>query len=66
MLFRVNAESLGVAVAPTESDALTTLNGDLLTNASLLANALNPAFTQVGIGVVYVDGVMVLTADFTG
>jgi uncharacterized protein YkwD len=66
MLFTLNAESLGVAVAPTESDALTALNSDLLTSASLTANALNPAFTQVGIGVVYLDGVMLLTADFTG
>jgi hypothetical protein len=64
VLFTVNAESVGAAVAPVPSDALAAIESDLLTG--LAVNALNPAFKQVGIGVVYVDGVMLLTADFTG
>lgn len=44
------------------SYALAAIEADPL----LTVNALNPLFKQVGIGVVYVDGVMVLTADFTG
>jgi hypothetical protein len=62
VLFTVNGESVGAAVAPTAADALAAIEADPL----LTVNALNPVFKQVGIGVLYVDGVMLLTADFTG
>jgi uncharacterized protein YkwD len=62
VLFTVNAESNGAAVAPTAAGALAAIEADPL----LTVNALNPLFKQVGIGVLYIDGVMLLTADFTG
>jgi uncharacterized protein YkwD len=64
--FLVNAETLGLADGATASDALATIHSDLLDEVTSQANILNPAFKEVGIGVVYLDGVMWLTEDFTG
>ncbi|MGB2874501.1 MAG: CAP domain-containing protein [Gaiellaceae bacterium] len=64
--FLVNAENNGLATDLAATNALTSIEGDLLTGASSKANILNPAFTQVGIGAVYLDGEMYLTEDFTG
>jgi uncharacterized protein YkwD len=64
--FFVNAENLGLADGATAGDALTTIHADLLDDVAATANILNPAFKEVGIGAVYLDGVMWLTEDFTG
>lgn len=64
--FSLNAENLGLAEGATATDALDTIHSDLLYDLTSKANILNPAFTEVGIGAVYVDGVMWLTEDFTG
>ena len=64
--FLVSAENNGLADSETAGDALATINWDLLDSVISKANILNPAFTQVGIGAVYQDGEMYLTADFTG
>ena len=64
--FLVNGENMGLAEGATPGDALDAIHSDLLNEATATANILNPAFKQVGIGVVYINGVMWLTEDFTG
>jgi uncharacterized protein YkwD len=64
--FLVNAENVGVATDLAATDALRSIEAAFLSGASSKANILNPAFTQVGIGVVYIAGGMWLTEDFTG
>jgi uncharacterized protein YkwD len=60
------AENIGLAAAPTAAEAVAAIHGNLVADATSKANLLNPAYTQVGIGVVYVDGAMWLTQDFSG
>jgi uncharacterized protein YkwD len=64
--FVVNAENNGVAEAATAAGALGIIRSDFVDEATSTANMLNPAFTQVGIGAVYSNGVLWLTEDFTG
>jgi uncharacterized protein YkwD len=64
--FLVNAENDGLATDLAATDALSSIESGLLGDSVSRANILNPAFTQVGVGVVYVDGEMWLTEDFTG
>jgi uncharacterized protein YkwD len=64
--FLVNAENSGLATDLAATDALSSIESSLLGDASSRANILNPAFTQVGIGAVYLDGQLWLTEDFTG
>jgi uncharacterized protein YkwD len=61
-----NGENVGYAASSSSVDALGSIEADLLSGAASSANILNPFFTQVGIGVVYLDGEMWLTEDFTG
>jgi uncharacterized protein YkwD len=62
----VNAENNGFAGDLAATDALSSIESGFLGDASSQANVLNPAFTQVGIGAVYLDGQLWLTEDFTG
>jgi uncharacterized protein YkwD len=64
--FLVNAENDGLATDLAATDALSSIETGLLGDSVSRANILNPAFTQVGIGVVYLDGELWLTEDFTG
>jgi uncharacterized protein YkwD len=64
--FTVNAENNGVAESSSGAEATSLIQSDFLGDPLASANVLNPAFTQVGIGAVYLDGVMYLTEDFTG
>jgi uncharacterized protein YkwD len=64
--FLVNAENNGLATDLAATDALSSIESSLIGDASSRANILNPAFTQVGIGAVYLDGQLWLTEDFTG
>jgi uncharacterized protein YkwD len=61
-----NGENVGYATGFSEEDSLSSIETDLLSDPIANANILNPFFTQVGIGVVYQDGEMWLTEDFTG
>jgi uncharacterized protein YkwD len=62
----VNAENFGFADGSTATDALAGIQWDLAADPTSIANILNPAFTQVGIGAVYQNGTMWLTEDFAG
>jgi uncharacterized protein YkwD len=64
--FVINAENDGLATDLGATDALSSIESGLLGDSVSRANILNPAFTQIGIGVVYLDGEMWLTEDFTG
>jgi uncharacterized protein YkwD len=64
--FLVNAENNGFATDVVATNALSSIESSLLGDASSKANILNPAFTQVGVGAVYLDGELWLTEDFTG
>jgi uncharacterized protein YkwD len=64
--FLVNAENDGLATDLAAADGLSSIESSLLGEASSKANILNPAFTQVGVGAVYLDGELWLTEDFTG
>jgi uncharacterized protein YkwD len=64
--FTTASENLGLATGATAGAALATINSNLVNDATSKANMLNPFATQVGVGVVYLDGVMWLTADLVG
>jgi uncharacterized protein YkwD len=64
--FLVNAENDGLATNLSATAALSSIESSLLGDATSKANILNPAFTRVGIGAVYLYGELWLTEDFTG
>ena len=66
LLFTLGAENDAVGQGATGSDASLAAQQELASDPVANANMLNPAFRQVGIGAVYLDGVLFLTEDYTG
>jgi uncharacterized protein YkwD len=66
ILFLISGENVGYGAGTSGTSALSAIEENLLNQASSRANVLYPAFTQVGIGAVYVNCELWLTEDFTG
>jgi uncharacterized protein YkwD len=64
--FISTAENIGTASGASPSAAAATIDSNILANPVYRANLLNPLFTRVGVGVVYVNGRAWTTEDFVG
>ncbi|HEX6489877.1 MAG TPA: CAP domain-containing protein [Gaiellaceae bacterium] len=59
-----SGENIGMASSPLPLQAVPTIDSQIFANPLYQANILDPAFTQLGVGVVYVNGQEWVTEDF--